>query len=275
MNGLEVTLLKALDFEYDGVRLSDFGFIICDFDSKSVETISNGSKITFNTVSTLNGIKHELTSSEYEDCLEATFQICKNPCAHNDVEEISLYDVRNIMSWLNRKEFHKFKLIDDEYSNIYFESSFNISKIEVNGKVYGFELEMFTNRPFAIQEPVVFIINNTEENKNEVKSFFSKSDEEGYIYPNMEIEIESGGDLEIYSITEDRLMRISNCRAGEIINIDYPIIQTSDEGHKIQNDFNWIFYRIATSFKDRTNEIIVSLPCSIKIEYSPIVKVGI
>ena len=72
--------MKSFDFEYDNLRLSDFGFIICKFDSSDVETIENGSQIKFNTVPTLNGMKHELTSSSYEDCISATFQICKNKC---------------------------------------------------------------------------------------------------------------------------------------------------------------------------------------------------
>lgn len=264
--------MKAFDFEYDGARLSDFGYIICRFDSSGTDTISNGSTITFNTVSTLNGTKHELTSSIYEDCLEATFQICKDPCVYSD-NEISLDEMRDIMRWLNRKGFYKFKLLDMEYSGIYFEASFNVSKIEIGGKICGFELEMITNRPFALQEDVSLTINNTK--ANVVRSFVSQSDEEGFIYPNMEIIVNKSGNLEIYSITEDRTMRITNCTAGEVIAIDYPVISSSLKSHKIQNDFNWVFFRVSTSFKDKTNEFTASLPCSIKITYSPIVKVGI
>lgn len=264
--------MKAYDFEYDGLRLSDKGFIICKFNSNSVETISNGSEITFNTVSTMNGMKHELTSSEYGDCLTATFQICKNLCDSQD-EEISIEDMRDIMRWLNRKGFHKFKLRDIEYTGIYFEASFNVSKIEIGGKVCGFELELFTNRPFALHEPVLLTIKNDV--ANEIKTIFNKSDEEGYIYPDMEIVIESDGDLEIYNGFEDRTMRIANCKAGEVITVNYPVIQSSFPSHKIQNDFNWIFFRLASTFKDRVNKITVSLPCTIKMKYSPIVKVGI
>lgn len=266
--------MKSYDFEYDSLRLSDKGFVICTFDSTSIETVSNGSYISFNTVSTLNGTKHELTSSVYEDCLTATLQICKNPCAANDLEEISLEDMRDIMRWLNRKSFHKFKLLgDDEYLNIYFEASFNVSKIEINGLLYGFELEMFTNTPFGLHEPVIININNEQE--NDTHSIFSKSDEEGYIYPKMEITMKSGGDLEIYNNIEDRTMVIKNCSSDEVITIDYPIITSSLSSHKIQNDFNWKFFRIATEFKNKRNEITVSLPCVIKMQYSPVVKVGV
>lgn len=264
--------MKAYDFEFDGHLLSEFGFIICKFGSDGIETISNGSYITFNTVSSMNGSKYELTNSEYSDCLTATFQICKHPCI-SDNEEISLMELRDIMKWLNRKEFHKFKILNDDYINLFFESSFNISKIEMNGKIYGLELEMFTNRPYALHEPVTITIKNLQENGE--KRITSMSDEEGYIYPEMEISINEDGNLEIYNCLEDRTMRISNCKAGEIINIKYPIIETSLSEHKIQNDFNWTFFRIANTFRNRANDIKISIPCTVKIKYSPIIKVGI
>ena len=265
--------MKAYDFEFDGLRLSDKGFMLCKFDSGGVETISNGSEITFNTVSTLRGMKHELTSSEYEDCLTATFQICKNYCDYAGDMEIEVEDMRDIMRWLNRKEFHKFKLLDDEYAGIYFEASFNVSRIEINGRLCGFELEMFTNRPFALHEPV--IVNIKADEANYTKGILSMSDEEGYIYPDMEITIEESGDLEIYNAAENRTMRITNCKKDEIITLNYPMITSSLPSHKIANNFNWVFFRLATSFKNRLNEITVSIPCSIKMTYSPIVKVGI
>ena len=264
--------MKVYDFEYDGLSLGSFGFIVCEFGSNGTKTISNGSKITFNTTSTMNGSKHELTSSEYSDCLTTTFQICKNPCS-SDSEEISLGELRDIMRWLNRKEFHKFKLLNEEYLNLFFESSFNVSKIEMNGKVYGFELEMITNRPYALQEPILLTIKNLE--KNGEKKISSMSDEEGHIYPEMEITINEDGDFELYNKFEDRTMRIANCKAGEIIKVEYPMIESSLSAHKIQNDCNCKFFRIANSFKNKVNEVTISLPCTIKIKYSPVVKVGI
>lgn len=264
--------MKSFDFEYDGMRLSDKGFIICKFGSNGTETVSNGSYITFNTVSTMKGAKHELTSSEYSDCLTTIFQICKHPCL-SESEEVSVEEVREIMKWLNRKEFHKFKLINAEYIDIFFEASFNVSKIESDGKVYGFELEMVTNRPYALQEPILIYLKNIVPNGQ--KRFYSKSDEEGYIYPNMEITIAEDGDFELYNSLEDRTMRIANCKVGEVIRVNYPVIESSLKDHKIQNDFNWKFFRIATTFREKANDVTISIPCTIKMIYSPVVKVGI
>lgn len=265
--------MKVYDFEYDGQLLSDKGLMICKFDSSGVETVSNGSELTFNTVPTLNGTRHELTSVEYEDCLTTTFQICKNPCIYEAEEEISLEEVRDIMRWLNRKGFHKFILINDEYIDTYFEASFNVSRIEVGGVIRGFELEMFTNSPFAFQEAVKLDIKNIVNNGK--KLLISKSDEEGYIYPQMEITIDAAGDLEIYNDLDDRTMLIKNCKKGEVITLNYPIIKTSLASHKIQNDFNWKFFRIARTYEEDANNLTISIPCTIKMTYSPVIKIGV
>lgn len=264
--------MKSCDFEYDGYLLSDMGFVVCKFGSDGIETVTNGSSITFNTVSTMRGAKHELLSTEYAECLTAIFQICKHPCA-SDGEVVSVEEARNIMRWLNRKEYHKLKLLDYEYSDIYFEASFNVSKIESDGKIYGFELEMFTNRPYALHDPIPVMINATE--KNSIGQVRSKSDEEGYIYPEMEITIKQDGDFELYNAFEGRTMRIANCKTNEVIKVKYPMIESSLKTHRINNDFNWNFFRISSSFKNKLNELTISIPCSIKLEYSPIVKIGI
>lgn len=273
--------MKAYNFEFDNLLLSDFGMVIASFDSGGVETIQNGGEITFNTVPTMNGQVHYLASSVHEDCITATFQICKNACDYPDME-ISVEDMRDIMRWLNRKGFHKFRLIDydGEYSGIYFMGSFNVSRIEIGGRIVGFELELFTNSPYAFHEPVTINIDTIGIDEitglYDKKSVFSKSDQEGYIYPDtMEITIRKDGDLEIYNSQENRVMKIANCKEGEVVTVNYPMIASSLPSHKILNDFNWVFFRIATTFKNKLNEITTSLPCSIKIVYTPIVKVGI
>lgn len=268
--------MKAFDFEYAGKNLHEFGMIICSFGSKGLETISNGSQITFNTVSASCGAKHLLVSTQYEDCLETTIQICKNSCT-SDILEISATEFRELTKWLNRKKFLKFKILDEDYIDLYFEASFNISRIEINGKLYGLELQVITNRPFALKEPRMLIVKNAVKNG---KHFINDTSyEEGYIYPYTEIIIEEDGDLDIYNALEDRHTIIKNCVAGEVITMDYPVIESfieSLEPHdNIQNDFNYNFFRIANTYDNSRNDLTISLPCTIKLKYSPIVKVGL
>ena len=264
--------MKAFDFEYDNRRLSEFGMVICSFDSKGVETVANGATISFNTISTSGGSKHEVTSVEYEDCLETTIQICKNPCSGDNME-MSPTALRELTKWLNRKKFLKFKPLSEDYIDLYFEASFNISRIELDGKVIGLELEVKTNRPFALKEPKTITIKNLK--KDGKHSINDESYEEGYIYPYTEITINESGNLNIYNELENRNTYIGGCTAGEVITLDYPVIQSSLSGHNIQNDFNWNFFRIANTYSMSRNDLTISLPCTIKIKYSPIVKVGL
>lgn len=264
--------MKAYDFCYGSKNLSDFGFVICNFGGKGLDTVSDGSQISFNTVPVLGGAKHNLTSTQYEDCLETTIQICKHSC-NGDVQEITDTEHRNITKWLNRKKFLKFKPLSEEYIDLYFEASFNISRIELDGRLFGFELEVRTNRPFALKEPRIIKINNTAANGEH--SINDISHEEGYIYPHTEITISQSGNLKIHNAIENRDTYIANCTAGEVITMDYPVIQSSISSHDIQNDFNWNFFRVANTYENSRNDLTISIPCSIKVEYSPIVKVGL
>lgn len=265
--------MKAFDFSYGNKNLSDFGFILCNFGgSNGLDTVSDGCQITFNTVPVLGGSKHNLMSTEYEECLEDVWQICKHSCK-NGIQEITESEHREITKWLNRKRFLKLKILDESHIDIYYEAVFNVSKIEIDGRLFGFELEVKTNAPFALKEKR--IINITNEERNGKHSINDVSHEEGYIYPITEITVNQDGNLNIYNAIEDRHTYIANCKKGEVITMDYPIIQSSDSSHNIQNDFNWNFFRVANTFDNSRNDLTISLPCSIKVEYSPIVKVGL
>lgn len=265
------------DFEYCNLRLSDFGMVLCSFDGGGgVETISNGSHITFNTTPTRAGQKHQLTSMQYDDCITSTLQVCRNMCDGGDME-IDIDTLRNLMEWLNRKTFHRFRLLNDEMRHIYFSVSFNVSRVEIGGKIVGLELELVTDSPHGYLEPTTINVKNLQ--ANELKSIYSQSDEEGSIYPDMVITIEEDGDFEMHNDMElNRVMRIANCSQGEVITINYPLISSSlgeARETKLQNDFNWVFFRIATQFRSKLNNIHTSLPCSMTIKYTPIVKVSI
>ena len=145
--------MNAIDFEYDGQYLSDYGFIICDFDGASgVDTISAGSTLTFNKVSQFNGRNFSLASTIYEECISTTFDICKDPEKYDkDEMEISTDEFRDMIRWLNRREFLKFQIYDTDrdYEACYFNASFNIEKITIGEIVYGLRLTMETDKPFA------------------------------------------------------------------------------------------------------------------------------
>ena len=232
------------DFEFNGKNLSDFGFVTCNFGSKGLETIG-GVKTTFNTVPVQNGVNNLLTSVQYDECLTTQIQICKNPCHSNDME-ISPTLFRELSRWLCRQQFLKFKLLSEEHIDTYHEVVIQLDKIELDGKLVGLELNVTSNRPFSLKEPVYFTIKNTVQNGKH--SIYDVSHEEGYIYPYMEVTVLEDGNLSIYNEIENRETVVKNCVAGEVITMDYPMISSNDLMHKIQDDFNWEFFRIANTY---------------------------
>lgn len=267
--------MNAIDFEYDGHNLSDFGFVICDLDgSNGVVTVDAGSQITFNRVSRHNGKRYSLTSTSYDNCIEATFQICKDPCKYDDIS-MTKDEYRDIMRWLNRNKFYKFRLIDDEYfgrDTCYYDASFNIDKLLVDDKLYGLQLNMVTNRPFGYGEENRYEFNVTS--SSDVLKVYDMSDEIGRMYPNITINVKSDGNLTITNTTYNSVMVINNCSAGELITVngDTMVVTTSLDSHKIYKDFNFEYMIIANTYNNRLNEITVSLPCEITFSYSPIIK---
>lgn len=267
--------MYAVDFEYDGQYLSDYGFIICDFNKASgFEIVNAGSKITFNTIARSRGKVQSLTGTKYGECVSAKFSICKNPCLYNDLR-ITNDEYRDIMRWLNRNEFLKFRLLNegnDDVETCYYEGSFNVEKVMMNGAMYGLNVSMTTNKPFGYGQELAVSWNITDTNKKYTLS--DMSDEIGYTYPSMTITIRQDGNFSIHNDMEDCTMIIKNCKAGEVITVDGEthIMKSSLDSHKLYDDFNFEFFRIGNTITDRSNKISVSLPCKLELRYNPIIK---
>ena len=259
------------DFKYDGLYLSDFDCITCSFDGGGLETVSIGSNIDFRTTPSNYGKKYLLANSEYDSCIESTFCICKNPC--KDVVDYFIpEEVSELMRWLNRRRYYKFQPCADGYENIYYEASFNVNQLEFSGKIIGFELNLITNRPFALHEPITHIFEAQADNPFYI---VSRSDDIGYENVKMEVTCKSAGNLTISNGIEERNTVVNNCTQNEVITFECPIISSSVSSHKIQNDFNFNFPRIANTYQESKNSFTFSLPCSVKMTYSPIKKVGV
>lgn len=266
--------MYALDFEYDGKYLSDIGFIICDFNSSSgADIVSAGSKITFNTVTQNKGKRYGLTSTQYDECVTTTFDICKSPDMYNDLE-ISNDEYFELMRWLNRKKFYRLHIIDDDHEiePCFFNASFNVQKVKIGEILYGLELEMITNTPFGYgMERIIKNTFTAEENSFVIKD---NSDEIGYIYPSLKITCSQAGNLTIKNALTGSSTYIRNCYASEVIDIDGLTreIKTNKSEHDIYNDFNYNYFKIGNRMNERDNTITVDLPCTIEFRYSPIIK---
>lgn len=263
--------MQFVDFEYDGQTLSSWGYIVCIFDqSDGVDVIESGDAISFEKTPVQNGVVFELTNTKHEECITSTFDICKDPDVFDDLI-ISDHEYRKLSRWLNRKEFFRFKPLDDELENCFYDASFNVNKIKIADKLVGLELKMETNRPFGYNH----ISYKFSLDSNTTKTIYDESDEIGYLYPKMKIEILEDGDLTLNNSFDNSNMTIRNCKKDEVITINYPVICSNFSEHRIQNDFDWKFLRISNTYDNRINTISSTIACNIRLAYDPIVKVGI
>jgi len=109
---------------------------------------------------------------------------------------------------------------------------------------------------------------------NTTKILNDMSDEIGVTFPAMKITCQASGNLSIHNDLFDCTMTIKNCTSGEIITVNNnaQIITSTNENHKIYNDFNYEFFKFGNTFTERQNHITVTLPCIIELKYSPIIK---
>ena len=266
--------MKAVDFEYDGQFLSDYGFIICDFDgSTDVNVVEIGFKITFNKVPTFHGKRHVLVNTVYDDCISTTFDICKNPEVYDDLE-ITNDDFRDLARWLNRRTFLKLCIFDadEDYDSVYFNAGFNIEKIKIGEKICGLRLSMETDSPFAYGKEIVHKATLTSSSDSYLLS--DMSDDVGFIYPTITINCKSSGTLTLSNSATSVNTVIKNCSNGETITIngDTLNVTTNKSNHKIYDDFNYEFFMIGNTINERRNRISASIPCELEIRYNPIIK---
>lgn len=269
--------MYAIDFNYDGLSLSDFGFIICDFEpSGGADVSDSGATVEFNKVSYDSGKKWGLASTKYGSCIQTTFDICKDPevTEHGEMW-ITDDEYRDIVRWLNRREFRRLYFIYDDLQNRgarYYNASFNVSKIKISEVLYGIRLTMETDKPFGYGEEVKHSWNANS--STDRFKLIDTSDDIGYIYPTMKIVCKQSGSLNILNSRDEYATIINNCAIGEVITINGSIqaISSSVVSHDIQNDFNYEFPKIISTMYDRENYYSFSLPCSVEVTYSPIVK---
>lgn len=275
--------MLATDFVYDDIKLSDKGYIICDFDDKSgVEIVDVGSNITFNKIKRDSGRIYTLASATYDECVTATFDICKNDCLYDSDEmEITTQQFREIMQWLNRREFLPFRIVDEKQTVCWYNASFNVDKIIIGGRIYGARLTMETDRPFGYADKVIAGEYSLTASNPSVY-IMNTSNEIGYLYPTVKVKCLASGNLTITNELEGCVTVINKCSNSEeiILNGETQTIETNNEkGHtkkKIHNDFNWEFPRLGVKMVRgqpiRNNFIITSIPCRITFEFRPIVK---
>lgn len=286
--------MYADNFEFAGEKLSDYGMMICNFDSSGgIETISSGADITFNQIKACGSCNFNIFSSVYDSAYTTTFQICKNSCSLNTGQDmfLSVTEISSLQRWLCRKnEYNRFKIFQEGFEHLYWNAVFSTKQIELNGSVAGLELTLYTDSPFAYMDEVIINKDFSKNADSDSYSFeiYDMSDEEGYIYPDAIITLlENGKDIYeegkikhkkafiLKNSLDNKITVIENCCAGEIIEIKGKNQIILSHTHKLAEDFNYFFPRIINTYGENKNTFTCNLKCKIELSYSPVRKAGL
>lgn len=261
-----------IDFSYDGRLLSEFGCQLCRLSGSQDFQESPGSAPSFSTVPLMQGKRFVLAGVSYEDPLEASLEICKKPL-WGIPQEFTLPELRELRRWLCRPSFHKLKLIRPGWEHIYLEAAFRMTEETLKGSTYVLKLELKTSSPFGFREDVRHVFSLTPGGSYTIRDI---SDEPGHLYPRqLKITCREKGDLRLTNSMEERVTLFGGCSAGEVITVENFLLSTSLAAHEIQKDFNFVYFRLANTYRENKNVIAASLPVEIQLIYNPLVKVVI
>lgn len=275
--------MNASDFEYDGQFLRDYGFVICVFNNEKngLQIEDNYDNLSFSKISTFDGKRNTLINTKYESCVQKTFDICKNPKLYNNDMIVTEQEYKQLVRWLNRRGFYKFRFIlnkedQQEREECYYNASFNIQTIYIDGKLYGLRLTMESDKPFGYKDMIEqkFVFTETDIANETDKVFYDESDEIGYMYPDLTITCNANGILTLSNDLTNCSMTIVGCAANEVITINgsAQIITSSSPTHDIYSSFNWQFFKVGNTLTNRINHITCTLPACIVISGQKVVK---
>ena len=277
--------MSIANFIYDDIPLNTFEggkYIIASF---STETTASEGTRNLNQISLFMGKERPFGYLTYDTTLTFTMSIIKNPCTNDNII-MGADEIERLKRWLCRPAPHKLKLIDsasiennwdeyfnqfNQYENIYWEGSFNITEEIIGGKRIGVSLTFISTRPFALQEDVVF---SGAVAAGQSVIIEDDSNEIGYLYPDITIKCLESGELSIHNDFEDKYTVVENCAINEIITFSkYLQISSNNSSHNIYDYFNYEFLRIGNNFYSNENILTFSMSCEFEIRYNPIRKV--
>ena len=257
-------------FVFDGRSSDDFGLLICNFDGSEPSESSGGEIEITKTESPIQNRWYKSGNSNYTSALQFSFSVAKHT-----FEPCDAYDYSAINRWLCRKDGYKdFMITRRDYDNVHYYAQFNITPIEVAGNIVGITVNGVTDSPFGYSQ---LITNTFEVNGFGAFTLFDLSDEIGYIYPDIEIEVNDNCDIKIINQFDGSVFKLNNCVANEIIKIDGKYLQMNTTAllHNLYNDTNYMFPKIMNDYSNRKNVFEMYGNFVITMKYRQIRKVGI
>ena len=244
-----------MDFIFDGVALSDLGYVIA-YDGLVSENavVSN---MTYNTIKPALYDVSRKVGHLYDANLTTTFNIIKNPCIFTDTFYMNNDEISELTKWLVRKQYKYFRFVDEEdmTDEVWFRVQNTVEKIREGEYIIGLAITVNANAPYGFTREIIDSWTGTSHD------IIVHSDEEGYIYPTITIIPHSSGNLNLWnkSDVESRHSIIKNVVAGEIITMYGDGVQqitTSSSTHDLSSDFNYNFFRLCNEFGKYNNSML-------------------
>lgn len=267
--GRDIIKIYAKSFTYNGTSTKSFGIEMCSFDAPSgYEEVSGGTAVDIDAVKPSRHDKWNFYGAAYSAALSFSVHLMK--C---DSSEFTLTEQADIARWLIRQDgFHAFVFEDSDYSSIlFYAAGTKMSTLNIGNRAVGIKVDFICNSPFGFSMETENIYEGGHS-----YPFENHSEENGYLYPALEIKVNTDGAIKIHNTFDDRETVIENCIAGETISLDNEskIIRT-DSSHDLSNDFNYKWFRIGRIDENNVNTITITGDCVVKMKYQLIRKVGL
>ena len=258
-------------FTFDNITSDELGLMVCEFNGNTPSETSGGNIEFTLTSAPVQNRWYKSGNTNYSEAIKFAFQVIKQ-----NKEPIDSYEYSTYARLLQRKDDYKeFTITKLDYDTVHFYVQLNISPIQVGGDIMGINITGITDSPYAYGQLITKKIST--ETGNGMLKFADMSDEIGYIYPDIEIDISSACNLKITNETSGEIFKLNNCVNNEIINIDSTILEMTSTAlsHKLYEDSNYKFPRIVNDLNKRTNIFKIEGNCTLTMKYRPIRKVVI
>ena len=262
------------DFILGNFRASDYGLMLGSFSYSGESEDELGIVPTIIEEFVGNNPMPIYLGQKYENKLELSITIVKNPCTNQVSMAFTERELRSILRTITGyKGYEWLKVINHEIDDdIWYRARVsNVSYKRVSGNVVGIILEMVCDSAFAWSKENEIRIQSKAGQKFYV--FNNTDDLHNYVLPFVEITSSTDGDITITNISDNNwTSEIKNVKANEKITIDSQkeIIESSIEHSLLLNDFNLHFPR----FIEGKNEYISDTNITIIFKYRVSKKVG-
>lgn len=242
--------INAKDFTFCNKKLSDFGFIIANFDSSSDEDVSCGN-VELITARPPMSSKNIIHGVSYGEPIKLVFQIVKFDyvtCTCSS-EPVTDKEYEDLMRWLVKTNYNYINFDDGD---VYFNVTMSVTAKKIGGHIRGFEITATNDSVYSYSQEY------STEFTSGVSTFVDESSVIGYTYPEkFVITALADGDVNL-GVVGDVGILIEDCVAGEVLVMDceHKIITSSVPSHDLSSCFNFVFFRFSNSDETRENRIM-------------------